>query len=59
MLRTVHYNCADIDVHKKFIAVCIDTTDFKGVTTYKKKRFATFNSDLVSCREWLLKNRCT
>ena len=59
MLRIVHHNCAGIDVHKKFIAVCIATTDFKGVTSYKKKRFATFNSDLKSCRDWLLQNRCS
>lgn len=59
MLRIVHFNCAGIDVHKKFIAVCIATTDFKGVTSYKKKRFSTFNSDLKSCRDWLLLNHCT
>lgn len=59
MLRIVHRNCAGMDVHKKFIAVCIATTDFKGVTSYKKKRFSTFNSDLKSCRDWLLQNRCT
>ena len=59
MLRIVHYNCAGMDVHKKFIAVCIASTDFKGVTSYKKKRFATFNSDLIACRDWLLKNHCS
>lgn len=59
MLRIVHYNCVGMDVHKKFIAVCIATTDFKGVTTYKKKRFATFNSDLIACRDWLLRNGCS
>lgn len=59
MLRIVHYHCAGIDVHKKFIAVCIATTDFKGVTSYKKKKFPTFNSDLKACRNWLLQNRCT
>ena len=59
MLRIVHYNCAGMDVHKKFIAVCIATTDFKGVTTYTKKRFATFNSDLISCRDWLLRHNCS
>ena len=59
MLRIIHHNCAGIDVHKKFIAVCIATTDFKGVTSYKKKKFATFNSDLKACRDWLLQNHCT
>lgn len=59
MLRIVHHNCAGMDVHKKFIAVCIASTDFKGITTYKKKRFNTFNSDLKSCRNWLLQHHCT
>ena len=59
MLRIVHRNCAGMDVHKKFIAVCIATTDFSGVTTYKKKRFSTFNSDLKACRDWLLKYGCS
>ena len=59
MMRIVKYHCAGIDVHKKFIAVCIATTDFKGVTTYKKKKFRTFNSDLKACRNWLLANNCT
>jgi len=59
MLRIVHYNCAGIDVHKKFIVVCIAQTDFKGVTTYKKKKFRTFNSDLKACRDWLLQNGCS
>lgn len=27
----------------------------KGVTSYKKKRSATFNSDLIACRDWLLR----
>ena len=58
MLRIVHHICAGMDVHKKFIAVCIASTDFKGVTSYKKKRFSTFNSDLIACRDWLLKHNC-
>lgn len=58
MLRIVHHVCAGMDVHKKFIAVCIATTDFKGVTSYKEKRFSTFNSDLKACRDWLLHNNC-
>ena len=59
MLRIVHRSCAGMDVHKKFIAVCIAATDFKGVTSYKKKRFATFSSGLIACRDCLLNNRCS
>ncbi len=48
MLRIVHYNCAGMDVHKKFIAVCIATTDFKGLTSYKKKRNPPVNTGFPS-----------
>lgn len=58
MLRIVHHVCAGMDVHKKFIAVTIAFTDFKGVTQYKQKRFSTFNSDLKKCLAWLLENKC-
>jgi len=59
MLSIKHYVCCGIDVHKKFVVATIAITDFRGVTTYKKKRFATFNSDLRSLKEWLLSNNCT
>lgn len=59
MLKIVHPVCCGMDVHKKFVIAVIAFTDFKNVTTYKKKRFATFNSDLKSLEKWLLDNNCT
>lgn len=59
MLKIVHHICCGMDVHKKFVIAAIAFTDFKNVTTYKKKRFATFNSDLKSLEKWLLDNNCT
>lgn len=59
MLKIVHHVCYGMDVHKKFVIAAIAFTDFKNVTTYKKKRFATFNSDLKSLEKWLLDNNCT
>lgn len=59
MLKIVHHVCCGMDVHKKFVIATIAFTDFKNVTTYKKKRFATFNSDLKSLEKWLLDNNCT
>ena len=43
-----------MDVHKKLVIASIAFTDFKNVTTYKKKRVATFNSDLKSLEKSLL-----
>lgn len=59
MLKIVHPVCCGMNVHKKFVIAAIAFTDFKNVTTYKKKRFATFNSDLKSLEKWLLDNNCT
>ena len=59
MLRIVHPICCGIDVHKKFLVATIASTDSKNVTTYFKRRFNTFNSDLKSLESWLLMNNCT
>lgn len=59
MLKIVHPVCCGMDVHKKFVIAAIAFTDFKNVTTYKKKRFATFNSNLKNLEKWLLDNTCT
>ena len=59
MLKIVYPICCGIDVHKSFVVACIATTDDKGVTTYKKKRFSTFTSDLRRCASWLEENNCT
>ena len=59
MLKIVYPICCGMDVHKNFVVACIATTDEKGVTTYKKKRFSTFTSDLRRCASWLAENSCT
>lgn len=59
MLSIKHFVCCGMDIHKKFIVATIAFTDYRGVTTYKQRRYATFNSDLNSMKEWLLSNNCT
>ena len=58
MLKIVYPVCCGIDVHKSFIVACIASTDDKGITTYKKKRFSTFTGDLRRCASWLAENNC-
>ncbi len=48
-----------MDVHKKFVVATIAVTDYRGVTSYIKKRFAMFNSDLKALKNWLLSHNCT
>ena len=59
MLSIKHFVCCGMDVHKKFVVATIALTDYRGVTSYVKKRFATFNSDLNSLKKWLLSFNCT
>lgn len=57
-LKIVHPICCGIDVHKSFVVACIAATDGKGVTTYKRRRFSTFTSDLRLLARWLEDNQC-
>lgn len=36
MLSIKHFVCCGMDVHKKFVAATIATTDYRGVTSYEK-----------------------
>ena len=57
-LKIVYPVCCGIDVHKSFVAACIASTDGKGVTSYKRRRFSTFSKDLRLLATWLSDNRC-
>ena len=58
MLKIVYPICCGMDVHKSFLVACIASTNDKGVTTYKRKRFSTFSNDLRFCAKWLAENNC-
>lgn len=58
MLKIVYPICCGIDVHKSFLVACIASTNEKGVTSYKSRRFSTFTSDLRLLRDWLSANCC-
>ena len=56
-MEVIYSKACGIDVHKTFIvAVICDSTGDKP--KYIKKRFSTFNKDLIQFREWLLENNC-
>ena len=57
-LKIVYPVCCGIDVHKSFVVACIATTNEKGVTAYKRKRFSTFTGDLRRLANWLSENSC-
>lgn len=57
-LKIVYPVCCGIDVHKSFVVACIASSDNKGVTSYKRRRFSTFSKDLRLLATWLSDNRC-
>jgi transposase len=59
MLKIVYPICCGIDVHKSFVVACIASTDGRGVTTYKSKRFSTFTKGLKELSAWLFYYKCT
>lgn len=58
MLKIIYPICCGMDVHKSFIVACIASTNDKGITTYKSKRFSTFTNELRCCAAWLAENDC-
>ena len=57
-LKIVYPICCGIDVHRDFVVACIASTNAKGVTDYKTKRFSTFSGGLRDLRDWLTTNNC-
>jgi len=56
-MKVVYPICCGVDVHKKFIVATIIKTE--GITLkYAKKRFSTFNNDILRFKRWLLDNDC-
>ena len=56
-MEVIYQKACGVDVHKSFIvAVICDSTN--QIPKYLKKRFSTFNNDLIKFRNWLLDNDC-
>ena len=56
-MEVIYSKACGVDVHKSFIvAVICDSTGDKP--KYTKKRFSTFNNQLIDFRNWLIANDC-
>jgi len=57
ILNIVHPICCGVDVHKTFFVATLITTE--GIQAkYQKRRFSTFNSQILAFKAWLLENDC-
>lgn len=56
-MEVIYSKACGVDVHKTFIvAVICDSTSI--TPKYLRKRFSTFNNDLIRFKDWLLENDC-
>ncbi len=56
-MEVIYSKACGVDVHKSFIvAVICDSTSI--TPKYLRKRFSTFNNDLIHFKDWLLDNDC-
>ena len=54
-MEVIYSKACGVDVHKSFIvAVICDSTSI--TPKYLRKRFSTFNNDLIRFKDWLLEN---
>lgn len=56
-MEVIYSKACGVDVHKSFIvAVICDSTSI--TPKYLRKRFSTFNNDLIRFKDWLIENDC-
>ena len=56
-MEVIYPKACGVDVHKTFIvAVICDSTSI--TPKYLRKRFSTFNNDLIRFKDWLIDNDC-
>lgn len=56
-MRKFYPICCGVDVHKRFfVATIITTVGFEQ--KYQKRRFSTFNNQILKFKDWLLENNC-
>lgn len=56
-MKVVYPICCGVDVHKKFFVATLITTE--GIVPhYRKRRFSTFNNQILAFKQWLLENNC-
>ncbi len=57
-MNVVYPVCCGVDVHKSFFIATIITTTSDIQPNYSRKRFSTFNNDIVRFADWLDLNNC-
>jgi len=56
-VKVVYPICCGVDIHKTFFVATLITT-LGIVPHYQKRRFSTFNSQILAFKQWLIENNC-
>ena len=57
-MTIVHPICCGVDVHKRFFVATLITSTYGFFPHYQKRRFSTFNNEILAFKQWLLENNC-
>lgn len=57
-MNVVYPVCCGVDVHKSFFIATVITTTSDIQPNYSRKRFSTFNNDIIRFADWLASNNC-
>ena len=57
-MKVVYPVCCGVDVHKSFFIATIISTTSDIQPNYARKRFSTFNNDIIRFADWLASNNC-
>jgi transposase len=59
MLKIIYLYCAGLDVHKKFVVVCLLSVDQHGQVHKELRTFSTMTVDLEAMSDWLAESQVT
>jgi transposase len=59
MLKIIYLYCAGLDVHKKFVVVCLLSADQHGQVHKEMRTFSTMTADLEAMADWLAESQVT
>lgn len=57
-MKIVYQICCGVDVHKTFLVGTIIKTTVGITPQYQKKRFSTYNKEILAFKDWLVSNEC-
>jgi transposase len=58
-MDVLYPRCSGIDVHKRFVVVCLSCVQANGQRSKEVRQFTTMTHDIVAMKEWLKASGCS